>query len=232
MTTMLFLAGQVAPRRLFVLLSCIALSLTALSVYGCYTAHVPSGGAFHENALYHLFNLDGERPVPTLFSCMLILINAVLLALIASVVIARRQRFALFWLTLAAIFVYLAIDEGSKIHEEALDFLIPLLGIHFLHFWVIPASVIMLGFVALYWPFVRALPPATRTLFIVSGIVYLSGALGLEAIGGVYAEAHGKANFPYLLLANVEETAEMMGMILFSYALLRHLHDIADIRAP
>lgn len=228
---MLFLAGQVAPRRLFLILCGIALCLTGFSVYGCYGAYVPSGGVFHNNALYEIFNLDGERRIPTLFSCTLILINAALLALIASIVIARRQRFALYWLALSAIFVYLAVDEGSKIHEEALDFLIPILGIHFLHFWVIPASVIMLGFAVLFWPFVRALPPTMRALFILSGIVYLGGALGMEAIGGIYAEAHGKANFSYLMLANVEEFAEMVGMILFGYSLLKHLHDIASIEA-
>ena len=224
MTNIIWIAvGQVAPRRLFVLLSGIALVLAALSVYGNYLAYVPSHGIFTGNAFHHVFTLDGERRVPTLFSCVLILINAALLTLIACVAIAKQHRYGAHWLILAAVFFYLALDEGSKIHEEALDFLIPILGIEFLHFWVIPASLIMLCFAALYWPFLRALPAATRTLFMASALVYLGGALGMEALGGIYAELHGKDNFPYLLLANLEEFAEMMGMILFGYTLLRHL---------
>jgi hypothetical protein len=151
---------------------------------------------------------------------------------IGTIQATARRHFALHWLLLAAIFGYLAIDEGTKIHEEALDFLIPVLGIHFLHFWVIPASVIMLGFVAAYWRFLWALPPSTARLFILAGSIYVGGAIGMETLGGLYAEAHGKANFKYLLLADTEEILEMMGMIVFTYTLLGHLQRIIGGTQP
>src|SRR5215210_2046558 len=53
MRAILFIAGQVSPLRLFALLSAIALSLAALSVYG--TLSVPSGARLHSSALYEIF---------------------------------------------------------------------------------------------------------------------------------------------------------------------------------
>lgn len=67
-------------------------------------------------------------------------------------------------------------------------------------------------------------------LFIVSGIIYVSGAIGFELLGGKEAEmlTQGevnkifsvKKNVAYYLYYTCEEFLEMFGIALFNYSLL------------
>lgn len=221
-----YLAWNIRPWALVIPFALIVVVLAALSVAGQYAVFVAEPGTRQSNLLFNLFNLDGERLIPTIFSALLILGNSVLLFFIAVTTAGARGRFPLYWLALAGIFAYLSFDEATKIHEESLDFLMPLFRSDFLHFWVIPASLIMLVLGLVYWRFLFHLPRATRNLFFLSAFIYLGGALGLETLGGLYAEQYGKNNFPYSLLADVEEVAEMTGMIVFGYMLLTYLRSL------
>ena len=55
--------------------------------------------------------------------------------------------------------------------------------------------------------------------------LYIGGAIGVELIGGRFAELHGKRNLTYHLLTTVEESLEMGGVILFIWALLVFIAD-------
>lgn len=57
---------------------------------------------------------------------------------------------------------------------------------------------------------------------LVAGFVYISGALGIETLAGAYNFYYDR-DWQFHLLAKVEETFEMAGMILFGYALLLHI---------
>ena len=57
--------------------------------------------------------------------------------------------------------------------------------------WVLPYSMVMLVITVLYARFILSLPASTRRRFIVAGAEFLSGALGLEIVGGLYYEALG-----------------------------------------
>jgi hypothetical protein len=234
------LALRVRPRFLVGFLGTIAVGLTALSLIGQYEYFVQ--GVTNENAVfYRIFNLDGERRTPTTFSALLLLGNAAMLLAIAANRARRAGKHVVLWFLLSGIFVYLAIDERVGIHEEALDFLIPLLGlenfvirwlgIEFLHFWVVPGSFIMLVLLGVYWRFLRDLPLRTRRLVLLSAAIYLGGALGIETIGGLYAVQFGKDNLEYQLIANVEELAEMLGMVVFAGTLLRYWHELLRAEA-
>jgi hypothetical protein len=94
----------------------------------------------------------------------------------------------------------------------------------FLFAWVIPygCAVVVIGF--LYLRFVLRQPARTRRLIVAAGSVYLAGALGFELIGGWYLSRHDEIeNFNYLLLVAAEEFLEMVGSVLFIYALLDFL---------
>lgn len=67
----------------------------------------------HKDAL-RLFNLDGERNIPSAFSGLLWLVVALLAYLVARAEIGR----ALAWKVLAVLFVLLAIDEVAEVHEH------------------------------------------------------------------------------------------------------------------
>jgi hypothetical protein len=55
--------------------------------------------------------------------------------------------------------------------------------------------------------------------------VYITGALGVEALGGMYAEVHGRRNLAYGAITTVEETLEMVGMSIAILGLLEYLRD-------
>ena len=57
-------------------------------------------------------------------------------------------------------------------------------------------------------------------LFVVAGIIYVGGALGVEAVSGLWAERHGEDNLVYMTISTVEELMEMIGIIVFIHALL------------
>ena len=79
-------------------------------------------------------------------------------------------------------------------------------------------------FLALFFSnFLFKLPKTTSVSFIIAGIIYLTGLLGIEMVGGYYHELHGKENLTYSLISTLEESLEMLGLILFIRALLDYL---------
>lgn len=87
--------------------------------------------------------------------------------------------------------------------------------------WIIPAmaGVALLGLVFL--GFLSRLPSSTRWSFMIAGSLYLGGAIGIEMLGGRQAELHSFENLTYQLFVHLEESLEMVGIILFIHALLR-----------
>jgi hypothetical protein len=128
---------------------------------------------------------------------------------------------------LGIIFVCLSIDEACSIHELISYALQKKHQFHgLLHFaWVIPgllfAAVVGLSYVR----FLLRLPRRTALLFVISGAIYVGGAVGMEMVGGAYADRHGEENFTYQFLGDIEETMEMLGIGIFAVTLLGHLAD-------
>jgi len=84
------------------------------------------------------------------------------------------------------------------------------------------AAVVMLGLA--YLRFVLNLPDATRRLVIAAGVIYVVGAIGFELPEGMYRTAVGaNVTIAYGFLTVLEETFEMIGVVLFIYALLRFI---------
>ncbi len=178
-----------------------------------------------DRLLVRLFDLDSENNIPTIYGSWLLLACSVLLGLIALMKHRQGDRFRLHWKGLAIIFLGMSIDELASIHETITNPLHHYLKVDGIwHFaWVVPA----LCFVALlgvaYFKFLLALPRKIGLLFLVSGGIYISGALVSEMIGGIVASAIGEKNLIYSLVTDVEELLEMTGLILFIYALLRYV---------
>ncbi len=60
-------------------------------------------------------------------------------------------------------------------------------------------------------------------LFILSGTIFISGAILMELFEGNYVESYGFSDIYYLVFVPIEETMEMIGLSLFIYALLLYL---------
>lgn len=214
---------SIQPRRIGLMLAGLSLYFAAQSLVVEYLI---------ENVLDHtryrsliltidLFSVNAEETIPTWYSTLLLFGAAVLLALIAVAKRTDRDHWR-HWAGLAIIFVYLSMDEGAVIHEIVADSLqntLTLTG--YLTFgWQIIAAPLLIVFGIVYLRFLRQLPARTRNLFVLAGLIYVGGALIVEAISANQYALDGSITIPYLAIATIEETGEMLGISLFIYALL------------
>lgn len=89
--------------------------------------------------------------------------------------------------------------------------------------WVIPFGLITLVIGAIYLRFLIRLDKTTRYLFIFSGMIYVTGAIGMEIFEGKINEQGGYMNFSYVLLVTVEESLEMLGLSIYIYAAVNYI---------
>ena len=132
---------------------------------------------------------------------------------------------ARYWFALSGTFAILSLDEAASFHEMLgwlIWRLLPTSGV-FYFAWVIPGGLFVIGFALVFSGFLRRLPAETRRNLLVAGAVYVSGALGMELVGGDYFSVDEVPDFTYAMMAIVGESLEMFGTILFLRGLLRHL---------
>lgn len=175
----------------------------------------------HHRYLVSLFDLDKEWNIPTWYASTSLLLCSILLAIISFARKKNNCRFFAHWISLSVIFFLLALDESLQFHEQTSAPLRQLFHAKGLfHFtWVVPAFVLLLIFGLAYFKFLYSLTARMRVLFIISGAIYVGGALLMELVGGYYSELRGQNNLIYALLTNFEEFMEMIGILVFIYAL-------------
>ncbi|NOQ35484.1 MAG: peptidase M48 Ste24p [Methylococcaceae bacterium] len=171
------------------------------------------------------FDLDIEHNVPSTYSAFAILICSLLFFTIA---IHKKQPIdyeKLCWIVLGIIFIFLSIDEYLQIHESIGDIVenhINATG--FLYFpWVIPYAIAVIIFIIIYLKFILGLPKKTAVLFILSGTLYLTGAIVFDMLGGKEAELHGVDSISYCILYTIEEFLEMSAIVILMYTLLSYI---------
>jgi hypothetical protein len=177
----------------------------------------------------NMFYVGFERNVPTAFSAMILIIASVLLFTITALKWRKPKSFYLIWLLLSFGFFYLAMDEAMILHETILgqkEGII--LGRQFSgflrHAWIIPFLFTIPFLILLFFKFLMHLDHRTRNFFLVSALLFVGGAVGIESIGGYIKDTIGVDNWWYYLEVAVEESFEMAGVITFIYALLDYMH--------
>jgi len=210
------------PKRVFTrLLGLIFLLLIANSA-GIISKYYLGHGRLY--GLIDLFSFDMERNIPTFFSYLILILCSLILLIITLKHKAMKSGY-LYWLGLSILFFFLAIDEIASLHEQitipvrqALD----TTGI--LYFaWVIPYCIFLIVFVLIYSRFLLSLPKNIMLLFFQSGMIYVTGAVGFELLGGKQYELHGANNIQFAIYYTCEELLEMSGISLFIYALLTYI---------
>ncbi|MDA0746457.1 MAG: hypothetical protein O2954_08050, partial [bacterium] len=89
--------------------------------------------------------------------------------------------------------------------------------------WGIPGGILAAIFGLMYLRFLWHLPAQTRWLFIVSGCVFLGGAVGVEMWTDWYDDNKLLNTLAYNLWTTVEEGMEMGSIVLFIHALLGYM---------
>ncbi len=216
----------ISPGKVTRILIVVVICLIVASLIGQFSLYflpdIPGRDAFAPE-----FNVDEEGNFPSLYSAITLLLCSILLATIAWVKKIHGARYPVHWKALSFIFLYLSIDELLSLHERIIE---PLRRAGFsgflYHAWVVPGAVLLLIFVLTFLKFLFHLPARTRHWFIVSGAIYVGGALGIELIGGNYADLHGQENMMYAVLVTIEEFMEMLGIIVFINTLMSYMNRI------
>jgi len=219
---------SISPKRIFQKLTLVVICLIVLSLVGQYSKNILG----HRQLLgfVSLTDVNGEHNIPAWFSSSLLMLSSVLLAAITTIKKKASERYVRHWLGLSVIFVYLSMDEAIGIHEKTI---VPLRtelnATGFLYSTWILVGAGFVGIVLLaYLKFILHLPLKTRNLFILAGTIYVGGALGVEAVHGYYLDLYGK-DMVYALIATVEELLEMMGVVVFLYALFAYLQQMIEV---
>ncbi|EMR01518.1 hypothetical protein ADICEAN_03354 [Cesiribacter andamanensis AMV16] len=141
---------------------------------------------------------------------------------------ASREKDWHYWGVLALLFLFLSLDENIQFHEKIAEHLTPALPTDlngFIHWsWVVPYSVLIVAAGLFFISFVLRLPMLTRRLFLISGLVFVTGAFGLELLEGYFFKLYGLDHIINKLLYCIEELLEMWAVILFLYALLDYMN--------
>jgi hypothetical protein len=177
--------------------------------------------------LFSLFFLDGEGNVPAIFSTWLFLLNAVIFLIVWKAACLSGDSHKI-WLFLSSVFVFLALDESISIHERLINPLRQALGATgiFYYTWIIPygIGVVLLAIVAI--PVFWRMQKRIRFWFGLSAATYLFATIGLEMISGKYlVMMNEQKDIVWIFMVTLEESLEMVGLIILVYAQLLLLRD-------
>ena len=170
------------------------------------------------------FDFDIERNLPTYYSSFALLASSFLLLTITLHFKHKKAKYS-YWLGLSAIFAFLSLDEFSVIHEQLwmpTQNLLNTSGLLY-YAWYIPYGIILIFLLIAYSRFLMRLPKKTMFLFFIAGFVFITGAIGFEAISGYYDELYGQEHALYRVFYTIEELFEMVGVAIFIYALLLYI---------
>ena len=164
--------------------------------------------------LLQLFDLDDENNIPTWFSSFLLLNNAFFVYLYS---VKEGLQKPVHWRLIAAGFLILALDEVAGLHESFNS----AIEIN----WAIPGGILVLFVGVMFVPFLLSLPRRLALLFILSGFLYVSGAIVIELL----SEDMESDSLAYMLTVAVEEGLEMMGALLFLVVMLRQMRSGEEV---
>ena len=182
-----------------------------------------------------MLTLGEEASFGTWFQVIALVLLSVTLLTIAVACRRTHAPFAWHWCILGLLALGFSIDEQVKIHDagdgtaqirDALGMSGPVF-----YGWVIVGGLSVLTVGLVYRHFLRALPHATRNLFMLAAALYAGGEIGLEAVSGWYASGVGREfDSIYQAITAFEEFAGMAGIVVAIAAVLHYtqLH-VGDI---
>ena len=125
--------------------------------------------------------------------------------------------------------MFLSVDETAAIHERAgtaLERIIPMIdamGGAFKYSWVVLGGIAVVVVTIAYIRFFVNLPRSTQVLFFLAAASFVGGALGIEMLNSWIDSTYGNQTVAYVGMTVVEEMLEMVGVVIFIFALLKYI---------
>ena len=215
----------IEPRRVLRVLLIVTAVLVVLSTAGqAAVYYLPDFPV--RDSIASVTYVDREQSLPTLYSSLMLLVCALLSGLIAHILRRANRTYVRHWAVLSVLFALMTVDEFVSVHEQSIEPLRELLDIEgglFWYAWVLPGTALVAGVAVVFLRFIRRLPRSTRRPMWTGGILFVSGAIGLEMVGASYIAVHGQFNMGVVLIVTVEETLEMLGAAVLLYGLLAYI---------
>jgi len=217
-------------RSVFVTLLITILMLLLLNIWSYVNIH--NSGMVEPDLFFKKSNFNTEKNIPSIFSGSLHFIASVLLSFIGLSALKLKNR-KIFWYCLSFLFLFVGLDEILRIHEKLNGYLSSLWDTSgvFHYAWVIPYGIaVTLIAIACIKP-LFALPKKTLRSFILSAVIFLMGAVGMEMFTGWYIgyqnlEGLDIDRMPAIFVFyTIEELLEMLGVSYFIYSLLNFISD-------
>ena len=164
------------------------------------------------------FDLDEEESLGTWFSTLILFIAGLFSLFQARFPGTPGDRWHFCWWLLGIGFFVLSLDEVAGFHEFVNTV------VEDTH-WTTYGAILVVLTAAALMPFILSLPPTTRWMFLLSGGIYVGGAIGVEWATIWHQDNDQLDTLGYNLWTAVEEGMEMLGVILYIYALLTHIAD-------
>jgi len=200
------------PIRLITLLGVIAgvllLIHIGLTVYHYTISELPW-------VIRQLFDVDEENNIPTWYSSINLLLTSGFTLLLAQQKKAEKDQWSAYWRFLGYGFLLLSLDEMAGLHESFNSVTEAS--------WAVYAIFPVLVIAVVYLRFLFALPTPTAVLFMLSGVIFVGGAVGVELYTEPYLDNDELNTLAYNLWTPLEEGMEMYGVILFLHALLHYM---------
>jgi hypothetical protein len=181
-------------------------------VYVIFQAIALSYPEFGQTFIFKFFDVGAEGNLPTFFSVLLFLLLSA-----GSFTLGKlnEKRNKIAWSLTSFLFLFLAIDEFTQIHEQFTRMFQQLVNADgfFFFAWVIPYGIILILLAILYIPFLIKLPKKTRMYIFLGAGVYVLGAIGFEMIGASLYQV-GTPTTMYIVISGIEEALEIAGLLL------------------
>jgi hypothetical protein len=185
-----------------------------------------------------IFDANLEGNLPTWLSSLGLLLCSLLLGVIAAAERQASRGSSRKWTVLAAVFPIAAVDEAAGLHEHAGANLSRALGTDILFpMWVVPGAVLLVLLAIHLRSLPAQLPAAVRSPALWGVGLFFGSALLMELVEARIAAVHDSGTLGPGIAGSMQETGEMLGVVLVLEALLRYLayrgiSVSAGVRAP
>jgi hypothetical protein len=169
------------------------------------------------------FHLDESNTISTYFLVILLALSSLLFGMIGVISKKNRDPYFIYWLIFAIIFLFASIDKMIDLRGGLKLFLLSYstTDIWYTFSWIILAISLIAALLLLR--FLLHLPSKDRVLLLTAAILFLGGAVGMDYFASRYISSYDFHTFTYDILITIESALEMLGSIVFIFALLNNI---------
>lgn len=215
------------PRFILFTLCAAVFATILMGTLGAFLEH--QGSQLEPYSFFSYFALGRGNTVPAFLSSFNLLLASFLLVVAAQLTSPEMKDSKGLWYGLALLCFILSVNEIAGLHEmffgQTINQWVALTG-YSNYALTIFGSVALLLTLACAVRLLTSLSSKTRKNFLLSGLVFFAGALGMEAVGAMLINFSVTESGAYLVSVVAEESLELLGVLLFIRSLLVYLSEI------